>query len=100
MIDESFCQLEPLLGTTAACAAVGRARATHYRHLRPGRTTSPKSRPVPPNKLADAEVDEILTVLRRPGSSTIAASTVQRHLVTHGLGRRSLRVARAAAITA
>jgi len=66
VIDESFCQLEPLLGTTAACAAVGRARATHYRHLRPGRTTSPKSRPAPPNKLADAEVDEILAVLRSP----------------------------------
>ena len=66
MIDECFCQLEPLLGTKAACAAAGRARATHYRHRKPGRTTSPKSRPAPANKLADAEVDDILTVLRSP----------------------------------
>ena len=35
MIDEAFCQLEPLLGTKVACAAVGRSRATHYRHLKP-----------------------------------------------------------------
>jgi len=66
VIDECFCQLEPLLGTKAACAAAGRARATHYRHRKPGRTTSPKSRPAPPNKLADAEIDEILAVLRSP----------------------------------
>jgi putative transposase len=66
VIDECFCQLEPLLGTKAACAAAGRARATHYRHRKPGRTTSPTSRPAPPNKLADAEVDDILAVLRSP----------------------------------
>jgi len=36
---------------------------------------------------------------RRPGF-TIAKSTVQKHLVAHGLGRRSQRLARAAAITA
>ncbi len=66
MIDESFGRLEPLLGTKVACAAVGRARATHYRHLKPGRTTPPKPRPAPPNKLADAEVDDILAVLRSP----------------------------------
>ena len=66
MIDECFCQLEPLLGTKVACAAVGRARATHYRHLKPGRTTEAKPRPAPPNKLDDAEVDDILGVLRSP----------------------------------
>ena len=66
MIDEAFCLLEPLLGTKVACAAVGRARATHYRHLKPGRTTEAKPRPAPPNKLADTEVDDILGVLRSP----------------------------------
>jgi putative transposase len=66
VIDEAFCQLEPLLGTKVACAAVGRSRATHYRHLKPGRTTEAKPRPAPPNKLADTEVDDILGVLRSP----------------------------------
>ena len=66
MIDEAFGQLEPLLGTKVACAAVGRARATHYRHLKPSRATPPKPRPAPPNKLADTEVDDILAVLRSP----------------------------------
>jgi putative transposase len=65
VIDEAFCRLEPLLGTKVACAAVGRARATHYRHLKPGRTTA-KPRPAPPNKLTDTEVDDILAVLRSP----------------------------------
>jgi putative transposase len=66
VIDEAFGQLEPLLGTKVACAAVGRARATHYRHLKPSRATPPKPRPAPPNKLADTEVDDILAVLRSP----------------------------------
>jgi putative transposase len=66
VIDEAFCQLEPLLGTKVACAAVGRSRATHYRHRKPGRSTEAKPRPAPPNKLADTEVDDILGVLRSP----------------------------------
>ncbi len=35
-----FAAIEPLLGTRTACAAVGRARATHYRRRSPGRVTS------------------------------------------------------------
>jgi len=34
-----FKAIEPLLGTKAACAAVGRPRATHYRRQKPGRMT-------------------------------------------------------------
>ena len=44
MIDETITELVPLVGVKAACAAVGRSRATHYRHHR----QSPK--PVPPAK--------------------------------------------------
>jgi putative transposase len=62
--EECFAQIEPLLGTRTACAAVGRPRATHYRRRRPGRLTPRAPRPAPPNKLAEAEVDEILAVLR------------------------------------
>lgn len=64
MIEDCFCQIEPLLGTKAACAAVGRSRATHYRRQRPGRVTPRKPRPAPPNKLSDEEVRAVLDLLR------------------------------------
>jgi len=66
VIDECFCVIEPLLGTQAACAAVGRSRATHYRRRRPGRVTERKPRPAPVNKLSEGEVDAILDLLRSP----------------------------------
>ena len=62
MIDECFGVIEPLLGTKAACAAVGRPRATHYRTLRPSRVTARRPRPGPPNKLSEAEVCDVLGV--------------------------------------
>ncbi|HVA10283.1 MAG TPA: IS3 family transposase [Acidimicrobiales bacterium] len=64
MIDECFWVIEPLLGTKTACAAVGRARATHYRRARPGRVTERRPRPAPPNKLSQSEVDAVLAELR------------------------------------
>jgi putative transposase len=54
VITECFARLEPLLGIKAACAAVGRARATHYRRQPPPRPRS-VTRPAPPNKLSDTE---------------------------------------------
>ncbi len=64
MIESCFCALQPLLGTKAACAAVGRPRATHYRRGKPARTTPTKPRPAPSNKLSDGEVDAVLAHLR------------------------------------
>ena len=64
MIEDCFCQLEPLLGTKAACTGIGRARATHYRCRRPGRVTPRRPRPAPPNKLSGEEVQAVLDVLR------------------------------------
>jgi putative transposase len=64
VIDECFDTIEPLLGTATACVATGRSRATVYRRRRPGRSTERRPRPAPPNKLTDAEVDEILATLR------------------------------------
>ena len=66
MIAECFGVIEPLLGTKAACAAVGRPRATHYRALKPSRVTPKRPRPAPPNKLSEAEVCDVLGVLRSP----------------------------------
>jgi putative transposase len=33
MIEGAINELSPLVGTSAACAAVGRTRQTHYRHI-------------------------------------------------------------------
>ncbi len=65
MIDEAFGRLEPLLGTKVACAAVGQSRSL------PTADTQARShcgleagQVAPPNTLDDAEVDDILAVLR------------------------------------
>ena len=63
MINEAFVELEPLVGTRAACAAVGRSRATHYRRCAPPRLGPPRPRPSPPNALSEVERDTVLAVL-------------------------------------
>jgi putative transposase len=67
VIEDTFTQIEPLLGTKAACAATGRARASHYRHRQDRRAGPPKPRPSPPNALTEAERQHILGLLRSPG---------------------------------
>jgi putative transposase len=64
VIDECFDAIEPMLGTRAACTAVGRPRATHYRRQAPPKPRSTAPRPAPPNKLSDEEMGAILDVLR------------------------------------
>lgn len=66
MIEAAFCELDPLLGTRSACAAVGRPRATHYRRRRPAVPHPPAARPTPPNALSGAERQVILDALRSP----------------------------------
>jgi putative transposase len=64
VIAECFDAIEPMLGTRAACTAVGRPRATHYRRHAPPKPPSTAPRPAPPNKLTDDEMGQILDVLR------------------------------------
>jgi putative transposase len=68
MIDQAIEELVPIVGTKAACASVGRARATHYRHHRqspppPRRARVPASQP---RALSEVERKELLRVLRDP----------------------------------
>ncbi len=63
MIDTAFETLEPMLGTSGACHAVGRSRASHYRHQRGPRSGPPKPRPTPANALAAEERASVLDVL-------------------------------------
>ena len=46
-----------------ACAALGRARASHYRHRRPPLLGPPAPRPRSPRALTDNEADDIVEVL-------------------------------------
>ena len=66
MTEECFAKVEALLGTKAACLAVGRPRATHYRRRRPPRVTPKKPRPAPPNKLGGPEAELVLSALNSP----------------------------------
>jgi len=66
VIGECFAVVEPLPGTPTAFLATGRSRATTYRRRRGPRVTVRRPRPAPPNKLTEAEVEEILATLRSP----------------------------------
>jgi putative transposase len=85
VIDECFAVVEPLLGTKSACAAVGRARASHYRRLTPRRTSEPKPRPAPANKLSDEEVDAVLEVLRSERFADASPAQVYFSLLDEGV---------------
>ena len=85
MIDECFGVIEPLLGTKTACAAVGRARASHYRRLTPRRTTERQPRPAPPNKLTDEEVDAVLEALRSERFADSSPAQVYFSLLDEGI---------------
>ena len=109
MSEECFAEIERLLGTKAACAALGRPRASHYRRRRPPRT-APRPAPAPPNKLGPAEVDLVLAtlnserfadaspaqayyVLLDEGTYIASVSTFYRVLRRHGLVRERRRQA-------
>lgn len=110
MIDQCFCDIEPLVGTRAACVAVGRSRATHYRSLAPPRPAKPRTARVPANKLSTEETNAVLGTLRSPrfvdlspaqvfhilldeGSYLASVSTFYRTLRDHGEVRERRRQA-------
>jgi putative transposase len=65
MLDEAIGELAPVIGTRAACAALGRSRATYYRQHRqsPPAPRPPRERAVQPRALSAAERAEVLDVL-------------------------------------
>lgn len=64
MIEAAFSELVPVVGTKAACAAVGRPRATHYRRSRAHRLGPPRSSP--PNALSDVERSAVFDAFHEP----------------------------------
>jgi putative transposase len=84
VIAECFDAIEPLLGTGAGWAAVGRPWATHYRRQAPPQPRSTTPRPAPPNKLTDEEMGQILDVLRSPRFVDLSPAQVFHILLDEG----------------
>ena len=87
MTDQAIDELVPIVGTRAACAAVGRPRATHYRHHR---HSPPPSRPArmrapQPRALSEVERKEVLRVLHDPEHVDEAPATVYAKLLDAGV---------------
>lgn len=86
MIEAAITELTPLVGVRAACAAVGRPRATHYRWHR----TSPppprvqRARRPQPRALSAAERARVLDVLHEPRFVDLAPCEVHAILLDEG----------------
>jgi putative transposase len=88
VIDQAFDELVPIVGARAACAAVGRPRATHYRHHR--HSLPPRRDPVrvaqpQPRALSAVERKEVLRVLHEPDHVDEAPATVYAKLLDAGV---------------
>ncbi len=87
MIDQAIDELTPMVGTKAACAAVGRPRATHYRwHRKSPLPLKPERVPAPqPRALDEVERKEVLRVLHEPAHVDEAPATVYAKLLDDGI---------------
>jgi putative transposase len=86
-IEAAVGELAPVVGTRAACAAVGRARATHYRHHRVGPPPTPKPRVAPrpqPRALSAQERVEVRAVLNSERFVDAAPASVYATLLDEG----------------
>ncbi len=89
MTEAAIRELAPVVGTSAACRAVGRSRATHYRHHR---VSPAPTRPVgtahrhraQPHALTLAERDEVLAVLSSDRFADAAPAQVWATLLDEG----------------
>lgn len=86
-IEAAVGELVAVVGTRAACAAVGRARATHYRHHRLGPPRATKQRVAPrpqPRALSAQERVEIRAVLNSERFVDAAPASVYATLLDEG----------------
>ena len=84
MIEACFTELEPLVGTAAACRGSGKSRATHYRRLAPPVLGPPVPRRTPANALSEAETAELLAVLRSERFCDLAPAQIWAILLDEG----------------
>jgi len=85
VIDVHLDDLAAVISMKQACALLGTSRATRYRRRRPPVHGPPAPRPAPPNKLAEAERQQVLTVLRSPEYCDLAPAQVWARLLDEGI---------------
>ncbi len=87
MIDQAIAELAPVVGTTAACQAVGRPRATHYRwHRQSPPPPRPERVPAPQRRaLHEVERKQGLAVLHSDEHVDEASATVHAKLLDQGI---------------
>ncbi len=85
MIDAAFAEVEAIAGTRAACVAIGRPRASHYRRDQPRRLGPPAPRPTPPNALSPAESQAVLGILHSERFAEAAPAQVWATLLDEGV---------------
>ena len=86
MVDQTIAELAPSIGTRAACVALGRARATYYRHHRrspPPPRASRAPRPHP-RALSPTERTEVLSILHQERFVDQAPATIYAKLLDEG----------------
>jgi putative transposase len=74
-------EMSMVLGVAAVCAAVGLARATYYRHLKP---KQPRRRTASPRKLGEEERRSVLAALHEPRFADLAPAEVYATLLDEG----------------
>ena len=87
MIDQAIDELVPIVGTAAACVAVGRPRQTHYRWHRHS-PPPPRAERVParqPRALDEVERKQVLAVLHSDEHVDEAPATVYAKLLDDGV---------------
>ena len=77
-------ELAPIVGTAAACEAIGVSRATLYRRRKPPAPRPKKPRPTPSRALCHAERQDVLDVLHSPDYVDLAPAQVYAALLTEG----------------
>jgi putative transposase len=85
VIDACFAELEPLIGTAAACRGSGKSRATHYRRCQPPKLGPAVPRSTPANALSETETAELLALLRSPRFCDLAPAQVWAIALDEGL---------------
>ena len=85
MINEHVDELEAVTSTAQACALLGASRATRYRRRQPPRLGPPRPRPVPSNRLSEAEREHILSVLRSAQHCDLAPAEIWARLLDDGV---------------
>jgi putative transposase len=76
MIDQAVVELEPVVGTSKACALVGKSRATLYRQRRPVTSRPPRPRHRPANALSPEERKRVMDVLHSDAYLDLAVPQV------------------------